>query len=78
MCLVLCWTMETDTEQAPLTGATAQSWTQTVKRRRQDRMSDAERGVMGWGGVPAIIPSTLKNSSFTERSQQPFLLPLFR
>ena len=25
---------DTDTEQAPLTGATAQSWRQTVKRRR--------------------------------------------
>lgn len=33
---------------------------------------------MGWAGyLPlTIIPSTLKNSSFRERSQQPFRLPI--
>ena len=79
MCLVLCWTMDIDTEQAPPMALTAQSWRQMVKRHRWNRMSDAERGVwwVGVGYLPlTIIGSTLKNSSFIECSQQPFLLPI--
>lgn len=79
MCLVLCWTMDIDMEQAPPIALTAQSWGQMVKRHRWNRMSDAERGVwwVGVGYLPlTIIPSTLKSSSFSECSQQPFLLPI--
>lgn len=79
MCLALFSALETQTQSRhDLQSSQPSTGDRWAKRHPRNKVSNAERD-MWWVGseyLPIlIVPSTLKNPSFTECSQQPPLLP---